>query len=369
MSTVLSERLFSKESGQKSCWAITPDALGDYLAGTTLRPHFIHGDATLVLKTFPDESVDCCVTSPPYWGKRQYDAAGIGLEEDYRDYVRSLCDIFRELKRVLKDTGSFWLNLGDTYRNKNLLGIPWRIALELMDSQGWVLRNEVIWNKIKGGPDNAQDKLGNVHETIFHFVKKAQGYYYDVDSIRATPQKTKVVNGAIVSATGVSGVRYKRQIELSTALNETEKQDAFSALNNILAEVQDGKLADFRMVIRGQQRTTHSDSVSVSGRAKELRDRGFYFLKYNPNGSKPRDVWEILPEDTQQRDLHYAPFPEDLCKIPILATCPESGIVLDPFAGTGTTMLAAMNLGRKSVGIDTCHEYLEVASRRCTTLF
>ena len=231
------------------------------------------------------------------------------------------------------------------------------------------MRNEVIWNKIKGGPDNARDKLGNVHETIFHFVKNAQGYYYDVDSIRATPHKAKVVNGAIVSATGVSGVRYKRQIELSTSLSDAEKSEAFSALNRVLAEIQDGKLADFRMVIRGQQRTTHSDSVNVSGRAKELRDRGFYFLKYHPNGCKPRDVWEILPEDTQQRETHYAPFPEDLCKIPILATCPESGIVLDPFAGTGTTMLVAKNFGRKSVGIDTCLEYLDIASRRCTTLF
>jgi site-specific DNA-methyltransferase (adenine-specific) len=349
--------------------APSKQTLEEYFTGTSTCPYFIHGNAIDVLKTFPSGSIDCCITSPPYWGKRQYDAAGIGLEEDYRDFIRILCDIFFELKRVLRNTGSLWLNLGDTYRNKKLLGIPWRVALELMDVQGWVLRNEVIWDKVKGGPDNAQDKLGNVHETVFHFVKDAHGYYYDVDSIRTTPKKAKVINGAIVSATGVSGVRYKRQIELSTVLNETEKSNALSALNDYLAEVREGKLADFRMLIRGQQRTTHSDSVHVSGRAKELRDRGFYFLKYHPNGSKPRDVWEILPEDTQQRDAHYAPFPEDLCKIPILATCPESGIVLDPFAGTGTAMLVAMNLGRKSIGIDTCSEYLDIASQRCTTLF
>ena len=369
MPTTLLERSSSKKLLKSYRLAVSSDALEDYLAGTVLSPLFIHGESHLILKSFPSESIDCCVTSPPYWGKRQYNAAGTGQEEDYKDYVRALCDIFFELKRVLKETGSFWLNLGDTYRNKNLLGIPWRIALELMDSQGWILRNEVIWNKIKGGPDNARDKLGNVHETVFHFVKNSQGYYYDVDSIRATPQKAKVIKGAIVSATGVSGVRYKRQVELSTALNEAEKKDAFSALNDILAEVQAEKLADFRMVIRGQQRTTHSDSVKVSGRAKELRDRGFYFLKYHPNGSKPRDVWEILPEDTQQRELHYAPFPEDICKIPILATCPESGVVLDPFTGTGTAMLVAKNLGRKSIGIDTCQEYLEIAAKRCTTLF
>lgn len=332
-------------------------------------PLFIKGDALSVLKLLPSESVDCCITSPPYWGKRQYAAVGIGLEKDYRDYIKALSAIFSELKRVLKNSGSFWLNIGDSYKNKHLLGIPWRVAFELIDNQRWILRNEVIWNKVKGGPDNSKDKLGNVHEQVFHFVKIPKGYYYNVDAIRAKPQKSKVVNGAIVSATGVSGVRYKRQIELSTALTPTEKKKALEALEEMLDQVRLGKLADFRMIIRGQQRTTHSNSVKVSGRAKELQEKGFYILKYHPNGSKPRDVWDILPEDTQKRDLHYAPFPEDLCKIPILATCPPSGIVIDPFAGTGTAMLVAMQLGRKSVGIDLSGEYLEYAARRCLTLF
>lgn len=341
----------------------------DYLASPSKRPLFIKGDALSVLKLLPSESVDCCITSPPYWGKRQYAAVGIGLEKDYRDYIKALSAIFSELKRVLKNSGSFWLNIGDSYKNKHLLGIPWRVAFELIDNQGWILRNEVIWNKVKGGPDNSKDKLGNVHEQVFHFVKIPKGYYYNVDAIRAKPQKSKVVNGAIVSATGVSGVRYKRQIELSTALTPSEKKKALEALEEMLDQVRLGKLADFRMIIRGQQRTTHSNSVKVSGRAKELQEKGFYFLKYHPNGSKPRDVWDILPEDTQKRDLHYAPFPEDLCKIPILATCPPSGIVIDPFAGNGTAMLVAMQLGRKSVGIDLSGEYLEYAARRCLTLF
>ena len=348
--------------------SVTPQ-VKSYLAGVSVSPLFIHGDALGILKSFPSESIDCCMTSPPYWGKRQYHGGGIGMEDDYRDYIDSLCDICFQLYRVLKKSGSFWLNIGDSYFKKNLLGIPWRVALELTDRQGWVLRNEVVWNKIKGGPDNARDKLGNVHEKIFHFVKSATGYYYDVDSIRATPQKAKIVNGSVVSATGVHGVRYRRQIELSTALNEKEKSAAQSALEGILNQVKDGKLADFRMVIRGQQRTTHSDSTKVSGRAKELLDKGFYFLKYHPNGSKPRDVWDILPEDTQKREFHYAPFPADLCKTPIVATCPEHGVVLDPFAGTGTAMLVAKNLGRKSIGIDICQEYLDFASQRCVTLF
>jgi site-specific DNA-methyltransferase (adenine-specific) len=136
----------------------------------------------------------------------------------------------------------------------------------------------------------------------------------------------------------------------------------------MLAEVRGGRLADFRMVIRGQQRTTHSDSEKLSGRAKELRDKGFYFLKYHPNGSKPNDVWDILPEDTQNRETHFAPYPVDLCRIPLLATCPEGGIVLDPFCGTGTTLVAAQSLNRKSIGIDISRRYLELAQERCGRL-
>ncbi len=102
------------------------------------------------------------------------------------------------------------------------------------------------------------------------------------------------------------------------------------------------------MIIRGQQRTTHSDSERVSGRARELQGEGFYFLKYHPNGSKLSDVWDILPEDTQKRKGHFAAYPEDLCKIPILTTCPSDGIVLDPFCGTGTTNYVAFCLGTAS---------------------
>ncbi len=337
----------------------------DCLSNSSLEPRFLCGNALSILRFFPEESIDCCVSSPPYWAKRQSLSQGIGLEKDYQEYIQNLTTILAEVKRILKKTGSLWLNIGDSYHHKNLVGIPWRIALALTDQQGWILRNEVIWNKVKGGLDNAKDKLGNVHEHLFHLVKQRQNYYYDVDAIRNTPKPNKVVNGAVVSATGVSGVRYKRQIELSSVLSVEEKAKAFEALEKILTQVRRGELADFRMIIRGQQRITHSDSETFSGRAKELKDKGFYFLKYHPNGSKPRDVWDILPEDTQGRESHYAVYPEDLCKIPILATCPAQGVVLDPFCGTGTTMLVAMKLGRKSIGIDIAQEYLEIANSRC----
>jgi DNA modification methylase len=307
------------------------------------------------------------MTSPPYWGQRAYSGGGIGLESAFGEFVESLLAVIAEVKRVLKPGGSFWLNLGDAYLRKNLVGIPWRVAIAMTDQQGWILRNSVIWNKVKGGPDNAKDKLRNVHENIFHFVKSDR-YYYDADSVRSKPGQARIVKGAVVSATGVSGVRYRRQIELSTALTDTEKQLAYRALDSILDELRLGKLSDFRMIIRGQQRATHSDSEQVSGRARELSERGFYFLKYHPNGAKPSDVWDILPEDTQKRQPHFAAYPEDLCRIPIHATCPEGGVVLDPFAGTGTTNLVAFMLGRKSIGIEISKEYVRAAKVRCRLL-
>jgi len=341
--------------------------VSDYLRSDERHPVLLLGNARDVLSSFPPDCIDCCMTSPPYWGQRAYSGGGIGLEASYEEYIDELLAVVSEVKRVLKPSGSFWLNIGDAYQRKSLVGIPWRIALAMIDRQGWLLRNSVIWHKVKGGPDNTKDKLRNLHENVFHFVKSDR-YYYDADAIRCKPGQARVVNGAIVSATGVSGVRYRRQIELSTSLSEPEKQAAFDALESILDEVRSGKLADFRMIIRGQQRATHSDSERVSGRARELAERGYYFLKYHPAGAKPSDVWSILPEDTQKRKGHFAPYPEDLCRVPILATCPEGGIVLDPFAGTGTTNLVAFWLGRKSVGIDVSEEYIKFAAERCRLL-
>jgi DNA modification methylase len=343
-----------------------PSRLCDYLKSADRRPLLLLGEALATLAEFPPECMDCCMTSPPYWGQRAYSGGGMGLQASPGEYVENLLAVMAQVQRVLRPTGSCWLNLGDAYHRKGLAGIPWRVALAMIDRQGWLLRNDVIWNKVKGGPDNATDKLRNVHEHVFHFVKSGR-YYYDAQAIRSKPRQAKVVRGAVVSATGVSGVRYRRQIELSTALTEAEKRAARGALDEMLEQVRRGKLADFRLILRGLQRATHSDSERVSGRARELAQRGFYFLKYHPDGAKPGDVWDILPEDTQKRQRHFAAFPQDLCRIPILATCPNNGIVLDPFAGTGTTNVVAMSLDRKSIGIELSSEYLRLAEERCRT--
>lgn len=336
--------------------------VSEYIRTESQFPLFVQGDSLDVLRSISDNSIDCCVTSPPYWQKRQYENGGIGLEESPQEYINSLFNIIKEVKRVLKPSGSFWLNIGDSYQNKSLLGIPWRIALMMIDD-GWILRNNVIWNKHKGGMNPNKDRFGSVFEDFFFFVK-SEKYYFDADAVRSKPRQTKVKNGSVVSATGVSGIRYKRQIELSTNLSDEEKKNASEQLEQVLNRIRRGEISDFRMVIRNEQRTTHSDSTKLSGRAKELKDKGFYFLFYNPKGTMPGDVWDIMPEDTQRRKIHFAPYPEELCVIPIKSTCPQNGVVLDPFSGTGTTMKVAYELGRKSIGIDLSNEYIKLAKQR-----
>ena len=127
------------------------DELYGYLQSERVRPLLMEGDAQRILAAFPEACVDCCVTSPPYWGHRVYTCGGIGLEAKFGEYVDGLLAIVSQVRRVsLSRTGSFWLNIGDAYQKKSLVGIPWRVAIAMTDRQGWILRNSVIWNKVKG---------------------------------------------------------------------------------------------------------------------------------------------------------------------------------------------------------------------------
>ena len=336
-----------------------------FTVGSSERYLLLHGHAAQVLRLLPAESVHACMTSPPYWSQREYSGpSGLGGESSFEEYAEHLVDILNEVWRVLRDDGSLWLNLGDTYRRKNLIGVPWRVTFALQE-QGWILRNAIVWDKMKGNPCNARDKLRNVYEFVFHLVKREQ-YYYDLDTIRNPPGKPYRKNGRIVTPTGVSGVKYERQIRTSTELSDEEKAAALQALAQALHKVETGEMPDFRMIIRGTQRATHSDSVRYSGRAEELRKRGFRILPYHKRGTKPGDVWRIVPEDRWRRDGHFAVYPVELCEMPIKATCPPDGIVLDPFVGTGTTMVAALQLQRRAIGVDTSAEYLQVAQERVT---
>lgn len=336
--------------------------LREFLASHRTGALLLLGDALSVLRAFPPGCIDVCMTSPPYWGQRRYANGGIGNERDPLEYVGRLRDVFRLVGRCLKPEGSLWLNLGDAYRAKNLMGMPWRVAFALQED-GWILRNAVVWDKLKGNPCNAPDKLRNAYEMVFHFVRQ-HCYYYDHAAIRVPPRPPSRKGRRIVTATGVSGVKYERLIRQSPALTDAERDEALRALKRAIQQVVEGSMPDFRMIIRGCQRTTHSDSPEVSGRASELQSRGFYILPYHPAGTKPGDVWRIVPEDAWRKDAHFAVFPEELCDIPVRATCPEGGVLLGPFAGTGTALVRAVTLGRRAIGIDISSEYLEIARER-----
>lgn len=329
---------------------------------------FINGDCLDTLKQIPDKSIDCIITSPPYWQQREYDMPEdldfikIGLEDNYNDYVDNLRVVFDEAKRILKDSGSLWLNLGDKYVDKKLMGMPWRVAISLIDN-GWILRNDIIWDQMKG-TQSAKDRLRNIHEYIFHFVKSKK-YYYNDEAIRIKPEKNaEEKDGKMVSATGVSGKKYFKQINESTVLTDEEKKNALDALNETIEEMKKGEVVDFRMTIRGNQRTFHSNSTKISGRAKELQNRGYYILKMRAKGFLPSDIWRIVPEDKWRKDTHYAAFPEELLVIPIKATCPENGVVLDMFSGTGSTVAAAVRFGNRGIGIDVSNNYNNLALKR-----
>ena len=336
----------------------------------TYNCELILGDCLSVMKEMADESVNCIITSPPYWGMRVYDnnenINEVGNEPTFNQYIERLTSIFREAKRILCHEGSLWLNLGDKYNDKALLGLPWRVAISLMDD-GWILRNDVIWNQLKG-TQSCKDRLRDSYEHVFHFVKSKK-YYYNAEEIRILPTlKPKNINGKTISATGVSGVKYRKLIAESTVLTEEEKKNATKCLDEALEQVRNGELNDFRMTIRGAQRAWHSDNTKISGRAKELEKNGFYIMRIGANGHLPSDIWEIVPEDSWRKDNHCAVFPEELLRIPILSTCPVQGVVLDPFSGTGSTASAALKLGRRTIGIDLSEEYISLSIQRVKNL-
>ena len=269
------------ETNKKAEIIATVDLITDVIEGNR-RFAFVHGDCFKVLSQMPDESIDCVITSPPYWKMREYDVNEnhyntlIGVENEPKDYVNHLVEIFNHVKRVLKSDGSLWLNIGDKFHNKNLMGMPWRVALAMQD-KGWVLRSDIIWDQMKG-TQSAKDRMRDVYEHIFHFVK-TRNYYFDSEAIRIKPTKNAIITDTkTISATGVNGVKYREYILNSESLNEKEKENAIKALDGVLNKVRNGELVDFRMTIRGQQRTYHSESTKVSGRAKELKDKRDFLL-------------------------------------------------------------------------------------------
>ncbi len=334
------------------------------IARADKAPQFalIQSDALDALRGMPSNIIDCAITSPPYWQQRAYEAGGIGEEQTVEDYLIGLRAVFQQVHRLLKPSGSLWVNIDDTYHQRSMQGIPWRLVLGLVEDCGWLIRNDVIWSKTGGSLNRSNNRLSHRHEHLFHLVK-SEDYYHDHDPIRLAAKPARLDQPQIATATGLTLDACLERIAINDQLSDDEKSKASYEVRATFDEIAQGKLHDFRLVLRGG-RVTHSDSQSISARASKLDQQGYYLLRYDPDGSMMGDVWNIAPDRSKGRSGHYAAFPEDLCDIPIRATCPPSGVVLDPFVGTGTSVVVAQKLGRHGIGIDLSDGYLDLARQR-----
>ena len=296
-----------------------------------LETNIIHvGDNLFHLTNIPDASVDMCVTSPPYYNLRDYKNSNqIGAENTVNDFVENLCKVFDEVKRILKPTGSCWVNIGDTYDKKRLLQVPSRFEIAMCD-RGWHLRNEIIWSKPNPQPISSKDRFWGNHEKFFWFVKDVKKYYFNRDPI--------LVPQAEIS------------IRRMFSKNNMDKRKDFNASSKegfaISSSSQDKHYARMR------------EEMGI--------DKEFNYEELIKSGKCPTrpefDTWDI-PSVTY-KGAHFAVYPPELIEKPILSCCPEQGIVIDPFMGSGTTGEVAKLNNRKYIGLELNTEYAILANER-----
>ena len=296
-----------------------------------LETNIIHvGDNLFHLTNIPDNSVDMCVTSPPYYNLRDYTNSGqIGAENTVKDFVENLCKVFDEIHRILKPTGSCWVNIGDTYDKKRLLQVPSRFEIAMCD-RGWHLRNEIIWSKPNPQPISSKDRFWGNHEKFFWFVKDVKKYYFNRDAI--------LVPQAEIS---IRRMFSKNNMSKRKDFNATSKEGFAISSNS-----QDKHYARMR------------EEMGI--------DKEFNYEELIKSGKCPTrpefDTWNV-PSVTY-KGAHFAVYPPELIEKPILSCCPEQGIVIDPFMGSGTTGEVAKLNNRKYIGLELNPEYAILANER-----
>ncbi|WLT09625.1 site-specific DNA-methyltransferase [Bartonella apihabitans] len=307
------------------------------------------GDCMAILPTLQAESVDCVVTSPPYWQLRDYGASGqLGLEATPDEHVAKMVKVFGEVKRILKKSGTCFVNYGDSYatgknwgKKKDLCLIPQRFAIAMQNS-GWWVRSEIIWAKPNPMPESVTDRPANAHEKIFLFTK-ASTYFYDAGVVR---QKLA----------GSSVQRLSQDIEHQTGSSRANGGNKTNGNMKAVSGVyrvkrQRGQVPGNR-VQAGLARLDQMSKAEQCANGRNLRD-------YEP---APLPVWNIATVPFTGE--HFATFPPELAERCILAGCPKNGVVLDPFSGAGTTGLVALRHGRKAVLIEINKKFMEMARRR-----
>ena len=422
---------------------------------------FLQGDVFDKLEELDDNSIDCVVTSPPYWGLRDYGVQGqLGLEPTYQEHIQNIVKLFRIIKPKLKDSATVWLNYGDSYaatvngtkvkdqiknkvqfagkylikgddrtfrdkpfstiqgslKPKDLVMIPNRIAIELQDD-GWWIRSEIIWHKPNPMPESTKDRPTSAHEKIW-LITKSKKYYYDADAIREPLTSSSLTrlnqpnlknqkgstrgNGGMKSNGNMKAVFGKYQ----TDENEKKHRQGMSKIRGTkLVETRPKLPSQKEFVNYLRNKTTIKDLVENTDIKKTTIEHwfrkdeiGFAFpsvedwnkikdlindwtntfnnidygltyteshldeIKNNPIGKNKRNVWTVTTKPC--KEAHFATFPKDLIEPCIKAGCPEGGVVLDPFGGSGTTGIVAKSLNRTAILIELNPEYIEIAKKR-----
>lgn len=345
------------------------------------------GDVREQLALLPEASVQCVVTSPPYWGLRDYGVEGqIGMEERHTDYVSALVDVFDQVRRVLRNDGILWLNLGDCYANdgkwggetvgkqsylpandrkrvgrekrvtglksKDLVGIPWTVAFALRDA-GWWLRRDIVWNKPNPMPESVNDRPSSAHEYIF-LLTKSPTYYYDAGAVKEPFAESTLreidqdYEGLGIKDYKSAGVQNPSDVKRRIIEGARRKNEQSGDRRRVGVNDWDKR----KMLREGTSQPTHS-IAKQDGRHDKF---------YDPAGRNCRSVWTITTQPYP--DAHFATFPEAIPERCIRAGSRIGDTVMDPFAGSGTTGEVALRLGRSFIGIELNPEYAELARKR-----
>lgn len=320
-----------------------------------LRNKIYTGDCLTLLQHIPPDSIDCCVTSPPYFGLRDYgNEQQIGLEKTPDEYIKKLVEVFAKVKRVLKPEGTLWLNLGDSYsgsgspgswtankqteafsvkypnrkvtglKPKDLIGIPWMAAFALRQD-GWYLRQDCIWHKPNPMPESVKDRCTKAHEYIF-LLSKSSKYYYNYEAM-------------LEEATGYDGRK-------ATLMKGAKK---YKDSGHTLAE-------------RGHERWRYKNLQEKGQSQHTLHNKRAEGEEYLSPVRNKRSVWSISTKPFA--GAHFATFPEELALQCLTAGCPPEGTVIDPFSGAGTVAVVAKKTGRQYIGLELNPEYVEIANKR-----
>lgn len=351
----------------------------------------LHGDVLEKIKEIPNESIDCVISSPPYWGLRDYGVSGQwGLEPDFKDYLAHLRELMNELRRVLKDSGTCWMNMGDTYsggyahsdwsgtdpdfypkmeekgqfssirknqiKPKSRFGMPERFYVQCIDD-GWIARNHIPWVKSNPMPNSVKDRFTNSWESIFFFAKNEK-YFFDLDAIRESPK-----GGYLKFNRRIRDAKKLRQMGLDGAMVKAKASDEEIGNYQPGERSHFGTGSDIKLHMDRKWENIEGQTVQTIAKIHSGEfDKETGENLNNPKGKNPGDVFFINSKPFIE--AHFATFPLNLPYKIISCSCPEKGVVLDPFFGSGTVGVAAEMLDRHWIGIELSEKYIELARKR-----